>query len=245
LLLAHASFSFRSGRPAQDREPIRAATMSAALRRSARPARRTRRRDRRLSAAQSAVRFGPLRVCVVLPGRPARRQVDTRDGTGSKLALASIERTSPIDSPTVCARADPCWTLLRMWAALQRRTARVSLVPGTRRLWRAAARSRVGRAAAVSAEARPRTALGRKQLPRRHGGERRNVARTSRGRLRSPRRTGSLQSRARSPAGSEAPSESTSPKGRPTRCSASPVGQKRSKQPVIAPRPRSSTSFVA
>ena len=76
----------------------------------------------------------------------------------------------------------------------------------------------------VSTEARPWTALGRKQSPRRCAGERRNVARTSRGRLRSPRRTGSQQIRGRSPAGSEAPSESTSPEGRPTRCSASPVG---------------------
>ena len=84
--------------------------------------------------------------------------------------------------------------------------------------------ARSGRAAAVSAEARPKTALGPKQSPRRRGGERPNVARTSRGRPRSPRRTGSLQSRARSLAGSEAPSESTSPKGRPPRCSAFPVG---------------------
>jgi hypothetical protein len=66
-------------------------------------------------------------------------------------------------------------------------------------------------------------------------------------------RTGSLQSRARSPAESQAPSERTSPKGPPTwcsaspsaGCSASPVGQKRSKQPLIAKRPRSSTQFVA
>jgi hypothetical protein len=91
--------------------------------------------------------------------------------------------------------------------------------------------------------------FGRKQSPRRRAGERRNVARTSRGRLRSPRRTGSQQIRGRSPAGSEAPSESTSPEGRPTQCSASPVGpvfclpvgQKRSKRPLIAKRPRSST----